>query len=443
MKIWSWIPFFCLLVFPFFLEGASPIKVEVSAKGAILMNSETGAVLWEKNAHTPMYPASTTKMFTALYALEKKGHALDEMVTASSEAVCCVHPTIRRANNGQHPPYRLEFGGTHMGIKAGETLPLRVLLYGLMLTSGNDAANVIAQYVSGNISTFMEELNRFVRSKGCHNTILYTPHGLPHEEHKTTAYDMAILAREALKNPLFREVVKASQFTRPETNKQPESTLFQHNALVKPGKFYYPKAIGIKTGYTISGGYTIVAAAEDTERKLIAVLLGCEKIEQRYKDAIALFEAGFNEKKISRTLFSKGFDLFTYQIEGARAPLQAYLSQDIVLQYYPSEEPAFKTSIAWLVPALPIPTGQRVGEMQILSQEGKILTSAPIFAVRDVECTFGHQVHLAWKKVKTGIWDNVTWVMAATGIIILASTFYYSHRPHKRLKKRSKHRRGK
>jgi serine-type D-Ala-D-Ala carboxypeptidase (penicillin-binding protein 5/6) len=431
MNIWSWIIFLCFWACPFFLEGASPIKVEVSAKGAILMNSETGAVLWEKNAHTPMYPASTTKMFTALYALEKKGHALDEMVTASSEAVYCVAPQIRRASNGQHPPYRLEFGGTHMGIKAGETLPLRTLLYGLMLNSGNDAANVIAQHVSGNISVFMEELNRFVRAKGCRNTILYTPHGLPHEEHKTTAYDMALLAKEALKNPTFREVVKATQFTRPETNKQLESTLFQHNALVKPGKFYYPKAIGIKTGYTISGGYTIVAAAEDTDRKLIAVLLGCEKIEQRYKDAIALFEAGFNEKKISRTLFSKGFDLFTYPIEGAKAPLQGYLSQDVILHYYPSEEPTFKTSIAWLVPELPILSGHKVGEMQILSSQGKMLTSAPIFAVKDVESTFGHQVHLVWKKIKMGLWNHVTWVMAALGGILIISTFYYSHRRSK------------
>lgn len=441
MRIWPRLIVFCLLACPLLLESASPIiKVEVSAKGAILLNAETGAVLWEKNAHTPMVPASTTKMFTALYALEKKGAMLDEMVTASLDAVSCVHPTIRRAGSSQHPPYRLEFGGTHMGIKAGETLPLRTLLYGLMLTSGNDAANVIAQHVSGSISTFMEELNRFVRAKGCQNTILYTPHGLPHDEHKTTAYDMAILAKEAIKNPIFREVVKTTQYPRLATNKQLESILYQHNALVKPGKFYYPKAIGIKTGYTISGGYTIVAAAEDAERKLIVVLLGCEKIEQRYKDAIALFEAGFNEKKISRTLFSKGFDLFSYQIDGAKAPLQAYLSQDIALQYYPSEEPTFKASIAWQVLTMPILAGQKVGEMQILSPEGRILTAAPIFAVRNVGATFSHQVQLAWKKVKKGLWDNVTLVMAAVGIILLSSTFYYSKRA---LKRHSKHRKGK
>jgi serine-type D-Ala-D-Ala carboxypeptidase (penicillin-binding protein 5/6) len=410
------------------LHASSPLKVEVSAKGAILMNAETGAVLWEKNAKAPFYPASTTKIITALYALEKKGNLLDEVVTTSYDAVATVHPSIRRGGNGEHPPYRLEFGGTHMGLKAGEMLSFRVLIYGLMLTSGNDAANVIAEHVSGNVSTFMEELNRFVREKGCLKTVLHTPHGLPYPEHTTTAYDLAILAREALKNPFFREVVQSTQYTRSQTNKQPESTLYQHNALIKPGRFYYPKAIGIKTGYTFSGGYTMVAAAEDPQRKLIAVLLGCEKIEHRYKDAIALFEAGFNEKKVSRTLFSKGFDLFNCLVDGSKIPLQAYLSQDIVLEYFPSEEPLFRTAILWDALTLPIPAGQKVAEMRIFSSQDKLISSAPLFAVRAVEPTLHYQIIVAWKKVKKGIGNHIALCMGATGVLILAITFYYSQK---------------
>lgn len=392
------------------------------------MNAETGAVLWEKNARTPLYPASTTKMITGLYALEKKGTALDELVTASYDAVAMVHPNVRRASSGQHPAYRLEFGGTHMGIKAGETLPLRALIYGLMLTSGNDAANVIAEHISGNISAFMEELNQFVRKKGCLNTVLYNPHGLPHPEHKASAYDLAILACEALKNPFFREVMKTTQSIRPQTNKQLESTLYQHNALVKPGRFYYPKAVGIKTGYTLDAGYTMIAAAEDKQRKLIVVLLGCEKIEQRYKDVIALFEAGFNEKKVSRTLFSKGFDLFTQQIEGGKLALQAYLSEDMILEYFPSEEPMFKAVVSWQVPSLPILAGQQVAVMQIFTSENKLLSRAPLFAVRNIEPTLHYQALLVWEKIKKGFWENITLVMATTGLLILAGTFYYSRR---------------
>ncbi len=437
MHIWSWICLGYLLLAPLSPCEASPIQVEVSAKGAILMNAETGAVLWEKNARVPLFPASTTKLFTAAYALEKKGHALDELVTASADAVASVPPNVRRTT---HPAYRLEYGGTHMSLKVGEILPLRVLFYGLMLSSGNDAANVIGEYVSGSVPKFMEELNQFVQAKGCRDTVLYTPHGLPHEEHKTTAFDMALIAKEAIKNPFFREVVRAAQYPRPQTNKQSESVLQQHNALVRPGKFFYPKAIGIKTGYTLSAGYALVSAAEDSQRKLIVVVLGCEKIEQRYKDTIALFEAGFNEKKIERTLFSKGFDLLTHPLEGAKAALQAYLAQDIVLEYYPSEEPKFKTATTWTVPTMPIAADQKVGDISILSLEGKVLSSAPIFAVKAVESTFGHQVYLAWQKAKKGVWDHVALVMAGIGIIILSSTFYYSR---KSLKKRAKSRKEK
>jgi D-alanyl-D-alanine carboxypeptidase (penicillin-binding protein 5/6) len=244
---------------------------------------------------------------------------------------------------------------------------------------------------------------------------------------------LALLGKEFIKNRLLREIVKTTEYTRPSTNMQLESSLSQHNALVKPGnKFYYPKALGIKTGYTIAGGYSIVSAAEDENRKLIAVVLGCEKIEQRYKDAIALFEAGFNEKKVSRMLFSKGFDLFNNQIEGGNTPLQAYLAEDIVLQYYPSEEPVFKTTVFWQTPELPIALGQKVGEMRAYSVDGMVLASAPLYAVRAVEATLLYRADLAWKKAKRSLWDNVTLIMATGGILILASTFYYAQRKHKK-----------
>lgn len=422
----------CVLI-PQILSASSPITVEVNAKKALLMNAETGAVIWEKNGYAPLYPASTTKLIAALYVAENAGGVINDNVTATYDAVTAVQPSVRRANNGAHPPYRLEFGGTHIGIKVGETLPFRALLYGMMLASGNDAANVIAEHVSGSVPTFMEELNRFVQKKGCKNTVLYTPHGLPHDEHKTTCYDLAILGKECIKNPLLREVVSAPKYVRPATNMQSESNIVQFNALVRPGhKYYYPKAIGIKTGFTNQAGWSIVAAAEDENRTLIAVVMDCDKQEQRFQDAIALFEAGFNEKKVSRTLLSKGFDLFTHQVEGAASTLQAYLSDDIVLQYYPSEEPVFKTSVHWQAQELPIALGQRVGDMRVYTAEGKVLASAPLFAARAVEATMLHRANLAWKKVKRGLWENVTLVLATGGIVILASTFYYAQRKHRK-----------
>lgn len=431
LRLWG---FFCFLILSLGLKAESPLQVEVTAKGAILMNADTGAVLWEKNAHTPMYPASTTKLITALYAMEKKGNCLDEVVVASRDAVSAVAPHVRRSGSAAHPPYRLEFGGSHMGIQVGEELPLRALLYGLMLSSGNDAANVIAQHVSGDISLFMEELNAFVKGKGCLNTILHTPHGLPHQEHKTTAYDLAILGREFLKQEVLKEIASTRQAVRPPTNKQPESVLCQHNALLNPGRFYYKRAIGIKTGYTVAAGYCIVTAAEDENRKLIAVLLGCDKLDQRYQDAIALFEAAFREKKVARTLFSRGFDSFTCQVEGGSAPLQAHLTQDLVLEYYPSEEPVFKTQLSWEKLPFPILAGQNVAKLQVLSSGGRLLAALPLYAIKMVESTWEHRALLAWQKAKRGIWDHVALVMASLGIFVLAGTFYISLKPRRKKK---------
>ena len=134
-------------------------------------------------------------------------------------------------------------------------MDLKSLLYGLMLPSGNDAANVIAEAVSGSVPDFMRELNDFLQSIGCSRTQFKNPHGLPDLEHVTTAKDLAIMAQFAMKSAVFREIVSSSKFLRPQTNKQPEVLLSQGNSLVKPGaKHFYPHATGLKTGYTIQAG---------------------------------------------------------------------------------------------------------------------------------------------------------------------------------------------
>ncbi len=415
-------------------QAALPFRGNIHAKGAVLINAETGAVLYEHNAHLPLHPSSTTKVFTALYALEKKGECLDDPICASTDATLYVTPQVRRAANGAHPHYRLEFGGTHMRLKAGEILPLRILFYGLMLSSGNDAANVISEYVSGSVPRFLEELNRFAASKGCLNTRLYNPHGLHSPEHKTTAYDLAVASMHAMQYPFFREVVQSVNYHRPPTNKQGEVVLPQHNHLVRPGKFYYPKATGVKTGYTASGGYSLVASAENGERNVIAVLLSCEKLEDRYADAIALFEAAFNEKKVSRTLFAKGFDVFTHAVEGGKSPLQAYLHSDVAITFFPSEEPVLKSVIAWDALTLPIPAGARVGQVLMHSQDGRLLTSADLFAIRAVEPTFYFRMQTQMQAVRKGLREHMTLVLIALAATIFLVTFCLYHRPLKKLK---------
>ncbi|HEY5236646.1 MAG TPA: serine hydrolase, partial [Rhabdochlamydiaceae bacterium] len=236
--------------------AAKPLKVEVSAPCAILMNADTGTVLYAKNVHEKQHPASITKIATALYVLEKRGKELDTLLEVSSHALKTAPARLRQALDSKHPSHTLEPEGTMMRVQPGERLSLYSFLHGLMLCSGNDAANVLAENTSGSIDKFIIELNQFLKSEGILETQFTNPHGLHHHEHWTTAYDMALMTKLALKHETFREIVRATKYDCPQSNKQPPRTISQHNKLVKPGPYFYPKAIGVKTGYVAKAGHT-------------------------------------------------------------------------------------------------------------------------------------------------------------------------------------------
>lgn len=421
--------FYCFLCIGS-LEG-EPLQIEVSARSGILINAKTGAILWEKKPYEPVNPASTTKIITALVAYEKMKGELNKKITAPFDAVHIVPAQVRRS---QHPPYRLEHGGTSMGIRIGEELPFLSLLHGLLLCSGNDAANVIAHHVSGSVPAFVEEMNAFVQSKGCKNTKLYTPHGLPHKEHVTTAYDMALLARCFLEQEGLREIVSLVSAPRPETNKQPESVLLQHNGLVRPGKFYYPKAKGIKLGYTIDAGFCMVSAAEDENRDLILVLMGCSKKEQFYQELAAVFDVAFQEKKKQRLLFSKGFEKFTHDYPGGKSSVQAVLNQDVSVSYYPSEEPKWRTSVVWESDPLPVYQGQKVGSLLVWDGE-RLLSSTPIEASKEVPMTWRYQMSRHLGEIQGVCKKRSQWILAGLGIGMITGVGYLSHNRAKRARK--------
>lgn len=371
------------------LIGAS-LSCDVTASVAFLMNAENGKVLFAKNADEPLYPASTTKVATALYVLSSPGLNLDQMVTASSDALASLPVAIRRS--GKHPSYRLEPGGTHMGLKVGEQMCLRSLLYGLMLSSANDASNVLAETISGSVSQFMTDLNIFLHKIGCVHTHFRNPHGLPDLEHLTTAKDLARIGQVAMKFPIFREIVSSSKYLRPETNKQPERFMPQGNALVKPGhKHYYPFALGIKTGYTVQAGHTLIASAKKGDRFLIGVVAHREGSDNRYRSMVQLFETAFQEVKENRTLFSAQHDLFQAQVEGAKDKLKAVLSQDVVVSFYPSEGTVYRSEIFWKTLPLPISQGEEVGEIRIFDEEGALQKTATLLAQRNVEATLSYK----------------------------------------------------
>lgn len=363
-----------------------PLNVEVKAKSAILMNAQTGAILYEKNIHAPCQPASTTKIATALYVLEK-GCDLQQKMTVSAEAL-----KGRTLKDKDHP-YWLDSDGTLMYLKRGETLSLETLLHGLMLVSGNDAANVIAESVGGTISQFMEQLNGYLQTIGCQHTQFCNPHGMPHPNHITTAYDLALIAQRALKLPTFRKVISTLHYSKPKSNKQPAGEIKLKNPLLNPkSRYYYPKAIGGKTGQltgTVAGSFqtTLVAGAEHNGRTLIAVLLGCEKGGARFEEARKLFETAFNETKEHRRLIGPE-NVFTKEVPGTKSTLKASLSQPLHIEYYPSEEPKCKAALHWNFERLPIRKGEKVGEVHILSESGQFLQKGDLLAAEDLKGTF-------------------------------------------------------
>lgn len=411
------IVFLCLGSAPFLC--AKPLNVSVSSGSAILMNADTGVVLYEKNGDKVSYPASTTKVATALYALEKLEGRLDEVIAAPAECLMTVSQAVKLKNSEQYPSYFQEPDGSSMGLKPGETLSFRHLMYGLMLVSGNDAANVLAHHISGSVPKFVEDLNLFLKQKGIKNTSFQNPHGLWDPKHVTTARDLALIAKEGLKNPTFREIVRTVSYDRPETNLQPTWVMTQSNKLMRRGPHFYPKAIGIKTGYLSKAGYTLVAAAEHEGRCLIAVLLDSKSLEQRYRDAITLFETAFAEKQVKRTLFNKEYDRFNLQVKGAKTAVNASLKDHFTIEYFPAEEPTVKASLHWRHLQLPIKNGDCVAEIRVTNDQGYLLKSAPLFATADVEGTL---------LFKLGKWSTaaihspaskVVIVLGASGLVFL------------------------
>ncbi len=249
---------------------------KIVSESAVLMDAKTGQVLYEKNMHMQLYPASITKILTILLGLEHGN--LQDMVTMSREAV-----------------FSILRGSSHIALQDGEQITLEQALMAAMLPSANDASNGIAEHISGSDSEFAQFMNQRAREAGALNTNFVNPHGLPNESHVSTAYDMAIITRAALQNDKFREIFGTVRYTIPPTNKQPKSRdLWSEHRMLTTNKYYYQGVVGGKTGYTQISQNTLVTAARRGERELIVVVMKSQNYAV-YTDTIALFDYGFNQ----------------------------------------------------------------------------------------------------------------------------------------------------
>lgn len=400
---------------------STPLNITISAKAAILINAENGKVLFSKNPDKKFPPASITKIASCLVAL-KKNTNFEEVVECSRECLIKIPQKIKRERGYQDPPYRLEPDGKSYGIYTGERLTIKDLLYGMMLHSANDASNVVAyHYSNGNIDSYMEEVNEYLRSVGCTNSTFYNPHGLHYPKHMTTARDMAILGREAIKNPEFLDIVKTTNYERPKTNKQPARTIWNGNKLLLKGIYYYPKAFGIKTGYHAAAGFTFVGAAKDENRTLISVVLGCRNYDEAFKDSIKIFNKAFEEKKLTRQLLNQKESVFTTKVKGTAKILKAYLQEDLSIHYFLSEEEVLKPYLSWDDLKLPIKKGQKVGEIHVKTEQGEIVKVGYLQAFEDINIVFLHeQIHRLFS------FSTIIYLMGLIGVMLIFK--YYRKR---------------
>ena len=427
-----YLPFLgCFFMFTWQLSGG-PLPMDVNAEAAILMNAETGVVLFEKNSRHLRDPASTTKIATAIYFLHTKGSALDQVAAVSQEAMGVVSKAakIKAGYKGANAYYLIP-GSSHMGLKRGEEMSVRDLLYGTMLISGDDASNVLAEQCSGNISNFMQGLNGYLKEIGCTSTTYRNPHGLYHPEHKTTAYDLAWMTREALKNATFREIVSTVRYPLPQTNKKPSTVIIQTNRLIVPkSKGYYEKAIGVKTGYINESGHCLVAAAKQDSRTLIAVVMGCKERAEIFAETKKMLEAAYAQAKEQKRLLKEGLQTLTMSFEGGREPLQTYLKSDVVVEYYPAEMPEFFAKLHWKELSLPVAKDQEVGEIELVDTTGTQIMYIPLLAFNEVRPTF-------WMGIKIfctefGVVRLAISALVCVGVLSLVAYFFFSRRRKRR-----------
>ncbi len=400
-------------VFSDILREMEPAK----CKAAILMDADTGEVLYELNSHEQNYPASITKVMTALMTLEAVDRGelgLEELVTASSTF-----------------GYDLESGGTTQNIKEGEQLSVLELLYCALMPSANEACNILAERVGGNIPDFVDRMNVRAAELGMADTHFANAHGLHNANHYTSAHDVAVMTREALKNDVFRTIVSARSHTVPATNLHAQRKLNSTNALVNPlynGKYTYPQAIGVKTGSTSAAGKCLVSAAVSRGRTLICVVLGAQEVEEG--------EGGLDRRQFSESkrLLKWGFENFERKVlVDAKRPVKEIpveLSADVTsvalkpqtdleLTLPKDLDPAdFQQDIVTYYSTVeaPVEAGQILGELTVRNGQTTYGTVKLVAAASAQRSEF-----LYWL-ARIGSFFSQTWVKAALvalGVLIV------------------------
>lgn len=322
------------------------------AHGAVLLDWKTGELIWGHNPHRRLHPASTTKILTALLAVERG--QMESLVKVSRRAA--------------------RTGGSSMYIREGEVYSLHDLLHGLLLRSGNDAAVAIAEHIGGSVEEFAKLMNARAKEAGAKNSHFVNPHGLTHDRHLSTAYDLAAITREALKNPMIASIVSqpAKELTFEELDRR--AMLYNTNKLLT----WLPGADGVKTGTTGAAGACLIASATRDEQKLITVVLNASN---RWQDSARLLEWGFRNWQVAK-LGRAGEVVRWVRVEnGKREFVPVRLTQDVaaVLPRKSGEVPELVVTLPPRLQA-PVAEGQFLGYAGVADPEDGFVSRVDLVA---------------------------------------------------------------
>lgn len=335
-------------------QAAGP---EVSAQSAVVLTADTGAVLFEKDGHTPRPVASTTKIMTALLALEAAQERGDPLVDITQEMVAVE--------------------GSSMGLQAGDSISLTGLAAGMLLASGNDAANAAALYLEGSLESFAARMNQRAAALGMEDTHFVTPSGLDGEDaqglgHLSTAYDMALLARAALEDQAFRQLCSSPSLAVEFAEPVKRVTYTNHNKLLTQ----YQGCVGVKTGFTKEAGRCLVSAAERDGALLIAVTLNAPN---DWQDHTALLDYGFSQ--VEPYQLAGGDVRLTVPVVGSPVEVMSLRGSNGGEVTLPLGQGAQVERVVHAPKFLyaPVESGEQVGEI-CWYLEGQLLGSAPLTA---------------------------------------------------------------
>ncbi len=363
------------LICPIFSTGFALTEPGIDSPAAILVDLESGSTLYEKNAQKVMYPASITKILSAIVVLEH--FQLDELVTVDKNS-----------------PYEVG-DSTHIALEPGEVLTVEQLLYAGLVRSANDAMKVLARAVAGSEPAFAELMNERALELGATQSNFVNATGLPAEDHVTTAADMAKIAAYAMTIPAFAEIVQTPYYRIPPTNIKENERYFAttNKLLFSPGKritvhgsstsIKYPGTIGIKTGYTSQAKNTLIAAAENGDAKLLLVILNASG-SNLYVDAHNLLDFGFENFKKRNVCVENEYITQIPILSGDRPDLAAIARSTIALPFSTDRDPVFDKTV---IPAenleAPVHKGDEVGKVEYYF-ENQLIARVALVAATDV-----------------------------------------------------------